>query len=62
MTGDLVTFHITGAHDIGGDDLGEIWWYRWNVYRDELTFRRPPANLRQGPPNQIFAPWHRVGR
>lgn len=56
VDGDLVTVHITGGHD-----AGETWSYRWSIYRDELTFRKPPANAPQGPPNPIFAPWHRVG-
>jgi TRAP-type transport system periplasmic protein len=55
LEGDLVVFHITGGHD-----LGETWSYRWSVYRDQLTFSRPPANARHGPPNPMFAPWHRI--
>jgi hypothetical protein len=61
VKGDLVTFHITTAHDVGGNDFGETWSYRWSVYRNELTFSRPPAGASVGPPNQLFAPWHRVG-
>jgi TRAP-type C4-dicarboxylate transport system substrate-binding protein len=56
IDGDRVVFHITGGHDIG-----EIWTYRWSVYRDTLTFRRPPTG-HQGPPNPTFASWHRAGR
>jgi hypothetical protein len=57
VTGDLVTFHITGGHDIG-----ETWSYRWSIYRGELTFRPPPASAPQGPPDPMFSRWHRVGR
>lgn len=56
VDGDLVTIHITGGHD-----AGETWSYRWSVYRGQLTFRKPPATLPQGPPNPMFAPWHRSG-
>jgi TRAP-type C4-dicarboxylate transport system substrate-binding protein len=54
VDGDLVTIHITGGHD-----AGETWSYRWSIYRDELTFRKPPETAPQGPPNPMFAPWHR---
>jgi hypothetical protein len=61
LLGDLVTFHITRAWD-QSHDLGEVWSYRLNVYRGELTFGRPPDRASEGPPNQMFAPWHRVAR
>jgi TRAP-type transport system periplasmic protein len=55
VNGDLVIFHITGGHD-----AGETWSYRWSIYRDQLTFSKPPAGAPQGPPNPMFAPWHRI--
>jgi TRAP-type C4-dicarboxylate transport system substrate-binding protein len=55
IQGHLVTFQITRGHDIA-----EIWSYRWSLYRDELTFSKPPASAPQGPPNPMFAPWHRI--
>lgn len=55
LEGDLAIFHITGGHDVG-----ETWSYRWSVYRDQLTFSRPPATAPKGPPNPMFAPWHRI--
>jgi TRAP-type C4-dicarboxylate transport system substrate-binding protein len=56
--GEIVIFHVVGGHDKGDRD----WTYRWSVYRDTLTFRRPPPGYNAGPPNQMFEPWHRVGR
>ena len=56
IDGDRVIMHITSGHDVG-----ETWSYRWSVYRDTLTFRKPPSGAK-GPPNPTFAPWHRVGR
>jgi TRAP-type C4-dicarboxylate transport system substrate-binding protein len=55
LEGDLAVFRITGGHDVG-----ETWSYRWSVYRDQLTFSRPPATAPKGPPNPMFAPWHRI--
>ena len=34
--------------------------YRWNVFRETLTFRYTSEHV--GPPNPTYAPWHRVGR
>jgi len=55
IEGDRVIFHITGGHDIG-----ETWVYRWSIYRETLTFRKPQTGA-EGPPNPTFAPWHRAG-
>jgi TRAP-type C4-dicarboxylate transport system substrate-binding protein len=55
VAGALVTLHITAGHD-----AGETWAYRWSVYRDQLTFARPPSNAPHGPPNPMFAPWSRL--
>jgi TRAP-type C4-dicarboxylate transport system substrate-binding protein len=57
IEGDTVVFRITSAHS-----AGEVWAYRWSVYRDALTFRKPSGKYQVGPPNQMFAPWHRVGQ
>lgn len=54
VDGNLITFHIAAGHD-----PGETWTYRWSVYRNSLTFERPPTNA-QGPGNPTFAPWHRI--
>lgn len=55
VAGGLVTLRITAGHDVG-----ETWAYRWSVYRNQLTFARPPSGAPQGPPNPMFAPWSRV--
>jgi TRAP-type transport system periplasmic protein len=39
------------------DDYGV---YRWNLFRDTLTFRYI-SGKEEGAPNLTFAPWHRVG-
>jgi TRAP-type C4-dicarboxylate transport system substrate-binding protein len=54
-----------GVFSVQGDVLRFTWEdetavYRWNVYRDTLTFRYLPG--RESAPNPTFAPWHRVGR
>jgi TRAP-type transport system periplasmic protein len=55
VVGRLAIFHITGGHDVG-----ETWAYRWNVYRNQLTFSRPPSSAPKGPGNWMFAPWFRL--
>ena len=57
VRGGVVQFHWKN-----GNDMGETHTYEWSVYRGLLTFSRPPAGYRSGPPNPMFAPWHRVGR
>jgi TRAP-type C4-dicarboxylate transport system substrate-binding protein len=62
-----VTGTATGTCTVQGDtvrltftDTGETFGFRWNLYRDTLTFRRDEA-LGVGPTPYLVKPWRRVG-
>jgi TRAP-type C4-dicarboxylate transport system substrate-binding protein len=50
VRGDRVFFRSPGGYGV----------YRWNLFRDTLTFQYVPGR-EEGAPNLTFAPWHRVG-
>jgi TRAP-type C4-dicarboxylate transport system substrate-binding protein len=50
VRGNRVFFRSPGGYGV----------YRWNLFRDTLTFRYVPGR-EEGAPNPTFAPWHRVG-
>ena len=54
VSGDVVTFVPGGST---GQGAGEIWKYRWNLYRGVLVFRRTST---PGPTALIVKPWRRV--
>jgi hypothetical protein len=60
------TWGSPGVFAVRGDRVffrsaGDVAVYRWNLFRDTLTFRYVPGK-EEGAPNPTFAPWHRVGR
>jgi hypothetical protein len=61
------TFANVGVFSVHGQDTirvhiedGTDAIFRWNIFRDTLTFRYTSEHV--GGPNPTFAPWHRVGR
>ena len=49
VRGDRVFFRSPGGYGV----------YRWNLFRDTLTFRYVPGK-EEGAPNLTYGPWHRV--
>src|SRR5262249_16151295 len=50
VRGDRVFFRAPGEYGV----------FRWNLFRDTLTFQYVPGR-EEGSPNLTYAPWHRVG-
>jgi hypothetical protein len=38
---------------------GEVWTFRWSLYRDRLTLS--PVRGKVSPPPMVARPWQRVG-
>jgi TRAP-type C4-dicarboxylate transport system substrate-binding protein len=55
VRGDVIILVPGGTVSMGA---GEIWKYRWNRYRDTLTFKR--LGKRPSPTGFVVKPWHRV--